>query len=78
MAVPEPSTLAIPTHATQLIFPRVRTLAKVNPITAATATKTAVQAACTETALRPMERPRMPDPAMNIQTAPLLVEFLSL
>lgn len=35
---------------------------------AARATKTAVQVPCVDTALRPMEVPSMPEPAMKIKT----------
>lgn len=44
-------------------------LDSMHPTMAATATKTAVQAPCVETALRPMEMLRMPEPATKIQSA---------
>lgn len=58
-----------PIQAIQLIFPRVCILESENPTMAATATKMAVQAPCVETALRPMEMLKMPEPATKIQSA---------
>lgn len=57
-----------PIQASQLMRPRVRMLPKMKPMAAATATNTAVHVACEEIALRPMEIPSMPDPAMKIQS----------
>ena len=39
-----------------------------NPMTAATATKIAVQVPWVETALRPIDMPSMPEPETNIQS----------
>lgn len=58
-----------PTQAIQLIRPSVWMLDSMHPTIAATATKTAVQVPCVETALRPMEILRMPEPATKIQSA---------
>jgi hypothetical protein len=57
-----------PTQASHPILPNVRILANEKPRTAATATKTAVQAACEETELRPMEMPSIAEPATKIQS----------
>ncbi|GMF77364.1 unnamed protein product [Aspergillus oryzae] len=57
-----------PTHASQVIWPRVRMLENMNPRIAATATKTAVHTPCVETAFRPMERPSIPEPDTKIQS----------
>jgi hypothetical protein len=58
-----------PTHASQVIRPSVRTLLSVNPRIAATAENTAVHAPWVETALNPIETPRMPEPLTNTQSA---------
>lgn len=58
----------IPIQASQEIRLSVRTLARVIPMAAATATKTAVHVAWFETALKPIDRPSMPEPATVIQT----------
>lgn len=57
-----------PSHASQLSLLRVWMLARLKPAMAATATKTAVQVPCTESELRPMEMPSMPEPATQVQT----------
>jgi hypothetical protein len=57
----ETSTQAVPTHASQLRRPRVRTLAKMKPMMAATATKMAVQAPWLDNAFNPMDTPSMPE-----------------
>ena len=62
-----------PIQANHPILPSVRILAKEKPRTAATATKTAVQAACEETELRPMEIPNIAEPATKIQSGHSLV-----
>lgn len=58
----------IPIQASQEIRLSVRTLARVIPMAAATATKTAVHVPWFETALNPIDRPSMPEPATVIQT----------
>lgn len=55
-----------PTQAIQEIRPRVWMLARVHAIMAATATYTAVQVACEDTALRPMEMLNIPEPVTNV------------
>ncbi|KAI6765942.1 hypothetical protein HG530_007012 [Fusarium avenaceum] len=60
--------LITPTHASQLMRPKVLMLESTKPSTAATATNTAVQAPWFETALRPIERPSMPAPETNTQS----------
>lgn len=57
-----------PIHPSQEILPKVRTLARRKPSIAETATKTAVQVPCTETALSPIEAPTIADPTTNIIT----------
>lgn len=57
-----------PTHASQVIRPSVWMLQKMKPMTAATATKTAVQAPWSESALRAMEILSIPEPATKIQS----------
>lgn len=57
-----------PTQASQVILPSVRTLLKVNPKIAATTENTAVHVPCVDTAFRPMEIPRIPEPLTNIQS----------
>lgn len=58
---------ANPTHAIQVIRPRVLILENRNPTIPATARKTAVHAPCAETALSPIDRLSIPDPATKIQ-----------
>lgn len=58
-----------PIQANHPILPSVRILAKEKPRTAATATKTAVQAACEETELSPIEIPSIAEPATKIQSS---------
>jgi hypothetical protein len=58
--------LDIPVQATHVNLPKVRMLEKINPISAPTTTKTAVQAPCLDTAFRPIERLRMADPVIKI------------
>lgn len=60
-------TQIVPTHASQLIRPSVRTLAKARPIAAATATNTAVHVPCVDTALRPIDTPSIAEPETNNQ-----------
>lgn len=55
-----------PTQASQVILPRVRILLNRNPGMAAITTNTAVQRAWVETALSPMEIPRIPEPALKM------------
>lgn len=55
-----------PIHASQVIRPRVRMLEKANPAMAEMATKTAVQVACVETALKPIERLRIAEPLLKM------------
>jgi len=62
-----------PIQANHPILPSVRILANENPRTAATATKTAVQAACEETELRPIDIPNIAEPATKIQSSHALV-----
>lgn len=57
-----------PTHASQVIRPRVWILQKMKPMIAATATKTAVQAPWTDSALRAIEMLSIPEPATKIQS----------
>lgn len=57
-----------PTQASQVIRPSVWILQKMKPMTAATATKTAVQAPWSESALRAMEMLSIPEPATKIQS----------
>jgi hypothetical protein len=57
-----------PTHASQVILPKVCMLQKTKPMTAATATKTAVQAPWSESAFRAMEMLSIPEPATKIQS----------
>ena len=70
--IPEMTMHASPIQASQLMRPRVRMLPKMKPQQAATATKTAVHVACDDTALRPMEIPSIPDPAMKIQSGEMV------
>lgn len=58
----------IPTHASQVMRPRVRMLPNMNPMTAATATKTAVHVPWADTAFNAMEILSMADPATKIQS----------
>lgn len=67
--------LGSPTHASQVIRPRVRMLPRAKPMMADTATKMAVQAPWVEMAFRLIEIPRIPDPLMKIQTAELSKRF---
>jgi hypothetical protein len=57
-----------PIHASQVILPSVRTLLKIKPKIVATTVKTAVHVPCVDTAFRPMEIPRIPEPLTNIQS----------
>lgn len=57
-----------PSQASQLMRPSVCMLPNMQPTTAATAMKTAVHVPWVETAFRPMERLRIPDPATKIQS----------
>jgi hypothetical protein len=60
--------LMTPIHASQLMRDKVLMLESPKPKTAATATKTAVQAPWLDTALRPMERLSMPAPDTKTQS----------
>jgi hypothetical protein len=60
--------LMAPAAASQLIFESVGMEDNTKVATAATATNTAVQVACPETALSPMEMLRMADPETNTQS----------
>lgn len=57
-----------PTHAIQVIRPRVRILASENPTAKAMARKTAVHVPCVETAFKAIERLSIPDPETNTQS----------
>lgn len=57
-----------PIHASQVILPSVRTLLNANPRIHATTENTAVQVPWVETAFRPMDMPRIPEPLTNIQS----------
>lgn len=57
-----------PTHASQLMRPRVSMLEKMKPIMAAITTKTAVQREWVDKALKAIEILRMADPATKIRT----------
>lgn len=59
---------AKPTHAIQEILPKVWIDASAKPAKQATATKTAVQAPCSDSEFRAMEIPSIPEPATNVQT----------
>ena len=59
---------AVPTQATQLMRLSVRMLENRNTTTAATPTKTAVQAPCDDTVFRPMEILKSPEAAVNMKT----------
>lgn len=54
-----------PTQASHVKRPSVRMQEKMNAQQAATATKTAVQVPCEETALNPIDTLRMADPVMK-------------
>lgn len=58
----------IPIQASHEMRLIVRKLPRLIPMAAATATKTAVHVAWSETALKPMDKPSMPEPATVIQT----------
>jgi hypothetical protein len=55
-----------PTHASQEILPNVRMLPVPNPMMAATATKMAVQAPCTDIAFSAVAMLDMPEAATQI------------
>jgi hypothetical protein len=55
-----------PTHANQVILPRVRILLKAHPKIAAIATKAAVQVTWVETAFNPIERLRIAEPLLKM------------
>ena len=58
-----------PTHASHDMFPKVCTLEKAKPAIAAIATKTAVQVACVDTALRAIDKLSIAEPETKIKTA---------
>ncbi len=62
-----------PIQARKLSLPRVRMLPKTRPMMAETATKTAVHAPWVDTALSPMDRLSIPEPATKIQSCQGLV-----
>lgn len=57
-----------PTMASQVIRPSVRIVERQKMATKATATKMAVQAPCSERALKQIDRPNMAAPAVNTYT----------
>lgn len=61
--------LKTPTHASQLIRLSVWMLAKSNPEMAATATKSAVQVPCSDTAFRAMDMLSIAEPATKTQSS---------
>jgi hypothetical protein len=65
--------LTTPTHASHEMRPRVWMLPRPKPTMAATATNTAVQVPCVERAFKPVEIPRIPEPATKIQSSRGLV-----
>lgn len=66
--IPEVMTQTKPSQASQLSLPSVRILANMNPVMAATATKTAVQVPWFDTALKPIETLNIADPQTNVQS----------
>lgn len=67
--LPETTIQDTPIHASQLIRPRVRILAKTNPTIAATATKSAVHAPWFERAFKAVEMLIIADPAPKMKSA---------
>jgi hypothetical protein len=62
-----------PPAASQLTFDNVGMEVRINPATAPTATNAAVQVPCPDTALSPIEKLRMPEPATKIQSEDIRV-----
>jgi hypothetical protein len=65
----------MPIHASHEILPSVRMLPVANPMTAATATKMAVQAPCTDTALNAVDILDIPEAATQIHPMNILVLY---